>query len=147
MRDSGSIHPLQFGLWAAAIAGFTVFNFPRARVFMGDVGSGVVGMLIAVAVIWQTSTPQVAAASGIAIVGSRDVDDAGRDRRSPVDHERLLELGDHDDGMLARGGTGSGEGDSSASRACPSGCAINQSHISMGSSATRIAPHQQKPCS
>lgn len=74
LRDAGSTHPLQFGLWIAAIAGFTLFNFPRARIFMGDVGSGVVGMLIAVAVIWQIATPQVAAASGVIAVSAFVVD-------------------------------------------------------------------------
>ena len=75
LREPESAHPLQFGLWAAAICGFALFNFPRARVFMGDVGSGTIGLLIAVAVVWQTSTPQVAAASGI-IVASAFVADA-----------------------------------------------------------------------
>jgi len=38
-------------MWAAAAAtvGFLPFNFPRARVFMGDVGSGALGFLIAAA--------------------------------------------------------------------------------------------------
>ncbi len=43
------------GLFAAATLGFLPFNFPRARIFMGDVGSGVLGLLIAVAVFWQMS--------------------------------------------------------------------------------------------
>jgi UDP-N-acetylmuramyl pentapeptide phosphotransferase/UDP-N-acetylglucosamine-1-phosphate transferase len=74
LRDVDSLHSLQFGMWAAAIAGFLLFNFPRARVFMGDVGSGVLGMLIAVAIIWQLSTPQVAAASGIVAASAFVVD-------------------------------------------------------------------------
>ncbi|MEO5559965.1 MAG: glycosyltransferase family 4 protein [Dokdonella sp.] len=52
---------------AAACAGFLPFNFPRARVFMGDVGSGVLGFVIAVAVLWQTGMPRVAAASGLVL--------------------------------------------------------------------------------
>lgn len=36
---------------AAACLGFLPFNFPRARIFMGDVGSGALGMSIA-AVLW-----------------------------------------------------------------------------------------------
>ena len=40
-------------LWAAAVAGFVPFNFPRARIFMGDVGSGVLGLLVGIAVAWQ----------------------------------------------------------------------------------------------
>lgn len=42
--------PALFAL-AAAAAAFLPFNFPRARVFMGDVGSGALGFLLAVAVI------------------------------------------------------------------------------------------------
>lgn len=37
--------------FAAATLAFLPFNFPRARVFMGDVGSGALGLLIA-ATIW-----------------------------------------------------------------------------------------------
>lgn len=33
-------------LLAAASAGFLVWNFPRARIFMGDVGSGTLGLLL-----------------------------------------------------------------------------------------------------
>lgn len=33
---------------AAAVAGFLLWNWPRARIFMGDVGSSVLGLLIAV---------------------------------------------------------------------------------------------------
>ncbi|HUD42747.1 MAG TPA: glycosyl transferase family 4 [Dokdonella sp.] len=32
---------------AAAVGGFVPFNFPRAHIFMGDVGSGVLGLLVA----------------------------------------------------------------------------------------------------
>lgn len=52
---------------AAACAGFLPFNFPRARIFMGDVGSGVLGFAIAVAVLWQIATPKIAAASGVVL--------------------------------------------------------------------------------
>ncbi len=55
----------QLALWAAAVLGFVPFNFPRARIFMGDVGSGVLGFLIAVAVIWQLLHPRIAFASGL----------------------------------------------------------------------------------
>ena len=33
-------------LLAAAVAGFLLWNFPRARIFMGDAGSGFVGLLL-----------------------------------------------------------------------------------------------------
>jgi UDP-N-acetylmuramyl pentapeptide phosphotransferase/UDP-N-acetylglucosamine-1-phosphate transferase len=37
---------------AAASAGFLVFNFPPARIFMGDVGSSSLGFLVAALSIW-----------------------------------------------------------------------------------------------
>jgi UDP-N-acetylmuramyl pentapeptide phosphotransferase/UDP-N-acetylglucosamine-1-phosphate transferase len=55
----------QLPIWSAAVVGFLPFNFPRARIFMGDVGSGVLGLLIAVAVILQLFTPSVPQSSGI----------------------------------------------------------------------------------
>jgi UDP-N-acetylmuramyl pentapeptide phosphotransferase/UDP-N-acetylglucosamine-1-phosphate transferase len=52
-------------LWAAATAGFLPFNFPRAKIFMGDVGSGVLGLLVALAVFWQFHSPAGSAFSGL----------------------------------------------------------------------------------
>lgn len=66
-RHVGEPHAGQILVFAAAAAGFLPFNFPRARVFMGDVGSGVIGLLIAVAVLWQMSAPDTALASGIVL--------------------------------------------------------------------------------
>ena len=57
----------QLLVWAAACAGFLPFNFPRARIFMGDVGSGVLGLLVAIAVLWQVGTPGIASASGLVL--------------------------------------------------------------------------------
>ena len=52
--DAGRIAEAQLiGLFAAATLGFLPFNFPQARVFMGDVGSGVLGLLIVVAIGWM----------------------------------------------------------------------------------------------
>jgi UDP-N-acetylmuramyl pentapeptide phosphotransferase/UDP-N-acetylglucosamine-1-phosphate transferase len=50
---------------AAAVAGFIPFNFPRARVFMGDVGSGVLGLLIGIAVLRQIGVREIAMPSGV----------------------------------------------------------------------------------
>ena len=51
--DAGRIAQAQaIAIFAAATFGFLPFNFPRARVFMGDVGSGVLGLLVAVASGW-----------------------------------------------------------------------------------------------
>ncbi|MDE1961134.1 MAG: glycosyltransferase family 4 protein [Xanthomonadaceae bacterium] len=74
-RYGNNPHDMQIALWAAAVAGFLPFNFPRARAFMGDVGSGSVGFLIAIAVIWQNSSPYSAALSGI-VAASAFVTDA-----------------------------------------------------------------------
>jgi len=62
-------------LWAGAVAGFVPFNFPRARIFMGDVGSGVVGLLVGIAVAWQMSDGSAAFWTG-AIACSAFVTDA-----------------------------------------------------------------------
>jgi UDP-N-acetylmuramyl pentapeptide phosphotransferase/UDP-N-acetylglucosamine-1-phosphate transferase len=74
-RYAGSAHSLQIALWAAAISGFLPWNFPRARLFMGDVGSGSIGLLIAVAAIWQFLSPASAGASGL-VAASGFVTDA-----------------------------------------------------------------------
>lgn len=50
---------------AAAVLGFLPFNFPRARIFMGDVGSGALGLLVAVAVLYQIGDPLLDAATGL----------------------------------------------------------------------------------
>ena len=55
------------GLLAMAALGFVPFNFPRARIFMGDVGSGVLGLLVAVVVGWQMLTPAIALGSGLVL--------------------------------------------------------------------------------
>ncbi len=66
-RHVGEPHAGEMLVFAAAAAGFLPFNFPRARIFMGDVGSGVLGLLIAVAVLWQMSAPDTALASGVVL--------------------------------------------------------------------------------
>lgn len=47
---------MEFMFWnlvvVAAVAGFLVFNFPPARIFMGDVGSSVLGFLAAAFSLW-----------------------------------------------------------------------------------------------
>jgi len=58
-----------------ATAGFLPFNFPRARIFMGDVGSGVLGLLVGIAVLGLLATPRIAPATG-AIACSAFVADA-----------------------------------------------------------------------
>lgn len=40
------------GLFAACVAGFLVWNWPPARIFMGDAGSGFLGFTIAAMALW-----------------------------------------------------------------------------------------------
>lgn len=66
---------------AAATAGFLPFNFPHARTFMGDVGSGALGLMIAIAVLFATASgadywPQRPTALSGVIVCSAFVTDA-----------------------------------------------------------------------
>src|SRR5699024_8631745 len=70
----GAPHAGEVLVFAAAAAGFLPFNFPRARIFMGDVGSGVLGLLIAVAVLWQMSAPDTALSSGLILASAFVVD-------------------------------------------------------------------------
>lgn len=46
--------PLRWPCWVllVACAGFLPFNYPRARIFLGDVGSGALGYLIAALFAW-----------------------------------------------------------------------------------------------
>jgi len=46
---------LAFG-FAACVAGFLVWNFPYARIFMGDAGSGFLGCVIATLALWSCTT-------------------------------------------------------------------------------------------
>jgi UDP-N-acetylmuramyl pentapeptide phosphotransferase/UDP-N-acetylglucosamine-1-phosphate transferase len=64
--DAGRIGEAQtIGLFAAATLGFIPFNFPRPRVFMGDVGSGVLGLLIAIAIGLQIAAVPSALAGAL----------------------------------------------------------------------------------
>jgi UDP-N-acetylmuramyl pentapeptide phosphotransferase/UDP-N-acetylglucosamine-1-phosphate transferase len=51
----------------AACAGFLPFNFPRARIFMGDVGSGVLGFVVGAGALWQAMHPEIAPTSGLVL--------------------------------------------------------------------------------
>jgi UDP-N-acetylmuramyl pentapeptide phosphotransferase/UDP-N-acetylglucosamine-1-phosphate transferase len=42
---------------AASCLGFLPFNLPRARIFLGDVGSGAIGYVVAVLVAWSVFLP------------------------------------------------------------------------------------------
>lgn len=65
--SAGRPQAWQLLLLAAAVAGFLPFNFPRARVFMGDVGSAALGLLIGMVVL--VSSPPLLLAGAIACSG------------------------------------------------------------------------------
>jgi UDP-N-acetylmuramyl pentapeptide phosphotransferase/UDP-N-acetylglucosamine-1-phosphate transferase len=58
----------------AAVAAFIPFNFPRPRVFMGDVGSGTLGLLVGIAVMRQLAVAEIAPASGVIVCSAFVVD-------------------------------------------------------------------------
>lgn len=43
-------------LFAACVAGFLYWNFPPARIFMGDAGSGFLGLMVALLALWSART-------------------------------------------------------------------------------------------
>ena len=69
-HDQRNPHGMQIGLFAAATLGFLPFNFPRARIFMGDVGSGALGLVIFVAALWQFYSPYSAEVSAVIVVSA-----------------------------------------------------------------------------
>jgi Fuc2NAc and GlcNAc transferase len=47
-------------LLAACVAGFLAWNYPPARIFMGDAGSGFLGLIVAMLALWcSTETPRL----------------------------------------------------------------------------------------
>lgn len=71
LARAGDVGPaLAAGTAAAAVLGFLPFNFPRARIFMGDVGSGALGLAIALAAISLAGHSWVAAATGAVVVSA-----------------------------------------------------------------------------
>jgi Fuc2NAc and GlcNAc transferase len=54
---------------AAATAGFLVWNWPPARIFMGDVGSGVLGFVLAVLALWTAGRHELSLAVWLILGG------------------------------------------------------------------------------
>jgi Fuc2NAc and GlcNAc transferase len=61
-------------LLAAACAGFAIWNWPPARIFMGDVGSGFIGYLLAILALATARTSAVALAIWLTLGGVFFVD-------------------------------------------------------------------------
>jgi UDP-N-acetylmuramyl pentapeptide phosphotransferase/UDP-N-acetylglucosamine-1-phosphate transferase len=62
------------GATALACIGFLPFNFPRARIFLGDVGSGVLGLIVAVLVWRAVARDLLPLAGALALVSAFVVD-------------------------------------------------------------------------
>lgn len=55
LGESGAREALPLALLAAATVGFLIWNWPPARIFMGDVGSGYLGFAIGTLAVWTVS--------------------------------------------------------------------------------------------
>lgn len=54
---------------AAATAGFLVWNWPPARIFMGDVGSGVLGFILAILALWSATRHSLSLVAWLILAG------------------------------------------------------------------------------
>lgn len=54
---------------AAATAGFLIWNWPPAKIFMGDVGSGVLGFVLAVLALWSATKGSLSLAVWLILAG------------------------------------------------------------------------------
>ena len=61
-------------LFAACVAGFLVWNFPPAKIFMGDAGSGFLGLVIATLSLWAAKGAPVLFWAWFILIGCFMVD-------------------------------------------------------------------------
>jgi Fuc2NAc and GlcNAc transferase len=61
-------------LFAACVAGFLVWNYPPARIFMGDAGSGFLGLVVALLALWSSRTAPLLFWSWFILIGCFMVD-------------------------------------------------------------------------
>ena len=61
-------------VFAACVAGFLAWNFPPARIFMGDAGSGFLGLVIAILALWSSRSAPHLIWSWMILVGCFMVD-------------------------------------------------------------------------
>jgi UDP-N-acetylmuramyl pentapeptide phosphotransferase/UDP-N-acetylglucosamine-1-phosphate transferase len=62
------------GATAAACMGFLPFNLPKARVFMGDAGSHVLGTLVAILVLWSVRRGEATPAQAALLLSAFAID-------------------------------------------------------------------------
>lgn len=56
LMSGNSAFAILLGVFVAAVAGFLVLNFPPAKIFMGDIGSGFLGYTLAILAIASAQT-------------------------------------------------------------------------------------------
>jgi Fuc2NAc and GlcNAc transferase len=71
---SSSSSWLVAALLACSTAGFLIWNFPPARIFMGDAGSGFLGLMVAALALWAGAESPVLFWSWLILYGSFVVD-------------------------------------------------------------------------
>jgi Fuc2NAc and GlcNAc transferase len=89
----GALHPVWPAalIFAAACAGFLAWNWPPAKIFMGDVGSGYLGFVVAVLAIGAAREHSAALLSWAILGGAFLVDATVTLLRRLVRRERVLE--------------------------------------------------------
>lgn len=65
----GGSHAMIYVLFAAALAGFLVWNWPPAKIFMGDVGSGFVGFILGVFVLMSAMSGETSLVAWLILAG------------------------------------------------------------------------------
>ena len=61
-------------LFAACVSGFLIWNFPPAKIFMGDAGSGFLGLMVALLSLWCAQTTPLLFWAWFILVGCFMVD-------------------------------------------------------------------------
>jgi Fuc2NAc and GlcNAc transferase len=89
MQPSGS-WPVAV-LFAACVVGFLCWNFPPARIFMGDSGSGFLGLVVAVLALWSGRAAPELVWSWLVLCGCFMVDATVTLLRRVLRHERFYE--------------------------------------------------------
>ena len=73
----------------AAVAGFYIFNFPPAKIFMGDSGASVLGLLVATFIIWADRHQIFPAWIGVLIFSAFIVDATATLMRRAINREKV----------------------------------------------------------
>jgi Fuc2NAc and GlcNAc transferase len=91
MNDSGHSHPAIGLAFVAACCGFLLWNWPPARIFMGDVGSGFLGYVVAVLAVIEAHESSLALLVWLILGGVFFVDATVTLARRLLRGERLYE--------------------------------------------------------